>query len=265
MLQLNYKIYPSLLDKFQRLLDIDKDFESPWNEDAEGGYKRSVEEMTAEAEQSLLDSINRVPFESEVADKGTAFNALVDYLCGAALPDTMTVELRCDEDGVYGDWYHVTYAERVHREFDFSADLASKAATIFLGCVPQYRCEAVLDTKYGLVQLYGYADEIGWGKVFDIKTTSRYEWGKYEHGWQRYVYPYCLVAGEGADIFAFEFVAFAWKSRANAPLDATVYRELYDYNHAEACGKLAAICERFIEWIEAHRDQITDKKIFAEE
>ncbi len=43
-----------------------------------GEYKKSPEEIEAELKQTLLDAINRVPFESEAADRGTAFNAIID-------------------------------------------------------------------------------------------------------------------------------------------------------------------------------------------
>ena len=57
----------------------DEQVESFWNVDNETGeYKKSPEVIEAELKQSLLDAINRVPFESEAADKGTAFNAVID-------------------------------------------------------------------------------------------------------------------------------------------------------------------------------------------
>ncbi len=77
--QPKYRFYPSLLDKFEQYLRADEQVESFWNVDNETGeYKKSPEEIEAELKQSLLDAINRVPFESEAADKGTAFNAVID-------------------------------------------------------------------------------------------------------------------------------------------------------------------------------------------
>ena len=76
--QPKYRFYPSLLDKFEQYLRADEQVESFWNIDNETGeYKKSPEEIEAELKQSLLDTINRVPFESEAADKGTAFNAVI--------------------------------------------------------------------------------------------------------------------------------------------------------------------------------------------
>lgn len=79
MKQPSYKIYPSLLDKFDKYLRADEEVENFWNIDNETGeYKRSPEEIEESLKQDLLDAINRVPFESEAADKGTAFNAIID-------------------------------------------------------------------------------------------------------------------------------------------------------------------------------------------
>lgn len=77
--QPKYRIYPSLLDKFEQYLRADEEAESFFNIDNETGeYKKSPDEVEEELKQSLIDCINRVPFASEAADKGTAFNAIVD-------------------------------------------------------------------------------------------------------------------------------------------------------------------------------------------
>ena len=36
----------------------------------------------------------------------------------------------------------------------------------------------------------------------------------------------------------------------------------YNYDHAECVEKLTYMVESFVEWVEGHRDMITDKKIF---
>lgn len=70
MQQPKYRMYPSLLDKFEAYLRVDEEVESFFNIDNETGeYKRSPEEIEAELKQSLIDAINRVPFASEAADK----------------------------------------------------------------------------------------------------------------------------------------------------------------------------------------------------
>ena len=82
MSDVRYKIYPSLLDKFQALLDSDIEAESFWNIDSETGeMKQTPDEIASQHEKELLDSINRVPCEPiEAADKGTCFNEIVDCL-----------------------------------------------------------------------------------------------------------------------------------------------------------------------------------------
>ena len=86
--KIDYRIYPSLLDKFQELLDYQTAFEGPWNKVSEtakkegkypdlevGDYILTADEMQDKLEQELVDAINRVPHEPwEAADKGTAFN-----------------------------------------------------------------------------------------------------------------------------------------------------------------------------------------------
>ena len=79
MKQPKYRIYPSLLDKYTTYLRADEEAESYFNIDSETGeYKKSPQEIEDELKRSLIDAINRVPFSSEAADKGTAFNALID-------------------------------------------------------------------------------------------------------------------------------------------------------------------------------------------
>ena len=101
MKQPSYRIYPSLLDKFDKYLRADEEVENFWNIDNETGeYKRSPEEIEESLKQDLLDAINRVPFESEAADKGTAFNAIIDcyvhceITCRQSVPPTPSLAIR---------------------------------------------------------------------------------------------------------------------------------------------------------------------------
>lgn len=282
--QINYRIYPSLLDKFQKLVDADEIFEGVGNIDAEtGAYKRTFEEIEAELVQSLLDSINRVEHEpSEAADKGTCFNEIVDCLIErrpSSRDDVLisrgNVVVRREKipcNTPYQSIEQIVSQEVISASmngitFLYDIELCKSAALYFSGATPQHRCEATLQTAYGVVGLYGYADEIVRDKVFDIKTTSHYEFGKFEHAWQKDVYPFCLVeSGEEENITSFEYTVYVWKGgSAKSPiLTAEQYREEYAYNHEAARIRLRNICERFIEWIEEHREQITDKKIFNE-
>lgn len=90
----DFQIYPSLLIKFQDLLDYERVAEEDWNKVSEaalkrgeypgcevGDYKLTPDEMRTKIEVELINSINRVEHEpNEAADKGTAFNEIVDCL-----------------------------------------------------------------------------------------------------------------------------------------------------------------------------------------
>ena len=78
MRQPNYLFYPTILDSFQSFLDSEKNWELFYGGSEDPKY--SVEEYEAMQRQELIDRINRVPFESEAADRGTAFNEVVDCL-----------------------------------------------------------------------------------------------------------------------------------------------------------------------------------------
>ena len=82
MKQPEYRIYPSLLDKFQAYLDSEQEADSFYNTDQETGeQKLTADEIADRHERELLDTINRVPREpSEYADKGTCFNEIVDRI-----------------------------------------------------------------------------------------------------------------------------------------------------------------------------------------
>ena len=260
-----YKIYPSLLDKFQALLDVEQTVEEFWNLDSEGGYKETADEMSDRLERELLDAVNRVPREPiEAADKGTCFNEVIDCLISRR---------KCEYEGmtVRSGWMgeeSVITAELNGFTFHFNTALCKEVAEILKGAISQHRCEAMIDTRYGEVELYGYIDEIVEDAVVDIKTTSRYDFGKFSKGWQRHIYPYCLVAsGQMKEVAGFEFLVVVWKGGTSRTpvLSGTIEGEWYDYHHDKSGVAIRQICERFIEWLEAHRDQITDKKIFAED
>ena len=265
MNNIRYRIYPSLLDKFQSLLDVEQAVEEFWNLDSEGEYKETADEMSDRLEQELLDAINRVPREPiEAADKGTCFNEVVDCLIAHRKCEHEGMDIQSGEMGAN----RVITAKLNGFEFHYDVDLCKEVAKDMEGAISQHLCKAVLPTAYGEVELYGYADEILADKVVDIKTTGRYDFGKYGKGWQRFVYPYCLVeSGELESVSAFIYYVVVWSGGTSRTpvLTGKVYPEEYTYDHAASELYLRQICERLIEWLEAHRDSITDKKIFAED
>lgn len=151
-------------------------------------------------------------------------------------------------------------------EFFFDKQLCKDVAEYFDGALSQHYTTADIETDYGVVRLYGYIDELIRDKVYDIKTTKSYTFGNYQKYWQRYVYPYCLIeSGDCTDIKAFEFSVLQLKGGGpRSPLiTGDFYREVYDYDHKKSTEIIRQHCERFIEFLEEHRSEITDKKIFG--
>lgn len=210
--QLKYKFYATLLDSFTRYLTSEAD----------------------EAFKELIDKINRVPFESEAASKGTAFNVLVDSIVQEGYD-------KLGEDNT------------VFEGFEFNTDIINEFASHFKGAIAQYRTHGTIETKYGIVLLYGDVDEILRDKAFDIKTTSRYDFPKFIHNWQHRIYPYCLNQ-EGFQIDEFQYYITDFKN---------TFKESYIPNIKKDEKDIKIICEYLIEFLEEHRYLITDKKVFA--
>lgn len=302
MSRIKYRIYPSLIDKFQAFLDSDIESESFMNVDRETGEQRfTADEIASRHERELVDAINRVPREPiEAADKGTCFNEIVDCLIAGkgTERDDMKIEsvldmfLVCDrfcrEKNCDYQWDECrdeclsAYSRAREGKCDVGAIKASmngfdflfdyslcRAAADYFGpdAVPQHMCRATIDTRYGDVELYGYADEIVRDKVYDIKTTSAYVFGKFERGWQKEVYPYCLMkSGEIGRVSEFEYTVFQLTRPLTRKkvIGGKMYREVYTYDFDKSEKRLRAILERFVEWLEYRREMITDKKIFGE-
>lgn len=295
----NYRFYPTLLDKFQTFLDTSaedyfyQDEDGKWHKnysEAEDAFHYSQEEVDALLKQELLDAINRVPHEpSEPASKGTALNEIVDCIIHNKKSDNKNIlikslkgvdvkrEFGCtDEVGkpIYYDYWfeHIKvpciFAEIDGFSFYFDKDFCKSIAEYFKGSLSQVFTSATIDTEFGEVELYGYIDELRENKVFDLKTTSRYEFGKYSKYWQRHIYPYTLIeSGACTEINSFEFTAYVLKGgTSRTPLiTGAQYAEVYQYNHEQSKMLLKNICKRFCQFLEDNRDLITNKKIFNEE
>ena len=135
--QPKYRIYPTLLDKYQQYLSSDEIYNEIWGFSEEPS--KTAEEFERECWQSLIDGINRVTFEpTEAASKGTAFNILVDeWIAG----DRTRTDI--EHDGFY---------------FQFERGLLEEFANYFEGAVSQMFVSGILPTKFGDVELYGYVD-----------------------------------------------------------------------------------------------------------
>lgn len=275
----SFCIYPSLLIAFQSLLDYELVAEEDWNKVSEaahqrgeyldrevGDYKLTPDEMYLKLECDLLDSINRIDGRfGEAADKGTAFNEIVDCLIERRKSgrDDCNIYSTLNPAGA-----KVIRADIHDFTFDYDVSLCKQTADFFKGSVTQYLAKASIDTVYGDVLLYGYIDEWVGNKMYDIKTTGSYKWGKFEKGWQRWVYPYCVIeAGDTTEVESFTYYVVEWAyQRKGEPLTAKgVYQEEYTYDHAEATRKIRCMCESFIEWLDARGEFIQDKRIFGGE
>ncbi|MFA7088391.1 MAG: HNH endonuclease [Patescibacteria group bacterium] len=238
----NYKIYATLLDKFQSYLDSSEIYQQFWgfSENAE----KTEEQFEQEQFQSLIDSINRVPFDSEAADKGTAFNEVVDCLIEHRKSEKM--DIKSDKEN------GIVCVDFNNRHFEFSLNLCLEFSEYFKGALTQQRVTGLVNTKYGIVEVYGITDELMPDKVHDIKTTSKYHAFKYKNNWQHIVYPFCLLQA-GYNIYEFEYDITDFKN---------TYKESYTFIPEIHISKLTLVLENFIEFLELNKEFITDKKIF---
>ena len=74
-MQPNYRIYATLLDSYFNYLNSDVIYERYYGWSENPPY--TEEEFRQKQFQELIDRINRRPFDSEAADKGTAFNEVL--------------------------------------------------------------------------------------------------------------------------------------------------------------------------------------------
>jgi hypothetical protein len=213
LLKPKYKFYATLLDSYRWYLKSESD----------------------DCLQELINKINRVPFVSEAAEKGTAFNALID-----------SVLIGYDKFG-----------EQITRfdSFEFNTNLVKEIAESLTGAVPQYRTSGLIMTSKGLVEIYGNIDYIIRDKSIDLKCTGSYDLGKFKDSMQRHVYPVCL-SQEGIIVDEFEFLVTDYRG---------IFRENYRVNLEESEREIISVCESFIDFLEIKKSEITDKKVFAQD
>lgn len=255
-----YRITPSLLNSFQSLIDSDISWEKYYGSQDEPSF--TLTEYYDKCEKELLDACNRVPFVSEPASKGTALNEIIDCILDRRPQrNDMNVERIFGANGnVIG-----LQAELDGFTFQFDMGLVDELVDYFFEATAQFRCEATIDTAYGPVILYGDADYIRRDVVYDLKSTSHYDYGKFSNGWQKHVYPYALIeSGQVTSISGFEYtvVPLTGGTSRSPLISGTIYREWYDYSHERTKEALKGIVEPFISWVEAHREQITHPRIF---
>lgn len=243
--KLSYLIYATLLDSYTNYLKSDEIWEKYWGNSDNPPH--TPEEFKEQQFQSLIDRINRVPFDSEAADKGTAFNEVVDCMIEFRQSEKVQVERVKANNILYG--LKVKYN---NREFLFPIDICREFADYYKDATPQVKVEGVLPTRYGNVLLYGYIDELMPLSVHDIKTTGKYWYGKFKDHWQHYVYPYCLIQS-GNNVTAFEYNITDFKD---------IWTERYNFEPERDIPILRDHVEEFINFLEYNKHLITDKKIF---
>lgn len=152
--QPKYRIYPSLLIAYQNLLDYEQVAEEDWNKVSQaahdrgefldrdiGDYKLTPDEMYLKLEVELLDSINRVDGRyGEAAEKGTAFNEIVDCLIEHRKSSREDCKIY-STNNVCGQ--RVIRAEIKGFTFDFDIQLCKEVAEYFSGSLTQYEAKAM--------------------------------------------------------------------------------------------------------------------------
>lgn len=273
-MKVDYKVYATLLDSFMDYQDSDAIYDKYWGWSENPPH--TPEEFHQLQFQGLIDKINRVPFDSEAADKGTAFNEVVDCMIEHRKSEKVEInKILWNEEHLdriingntpfpitkkhYTSTVIGINAKYNNREFVFNINLLREFANYYKGALTQQYVEAVIHTSKGNVLIYGYIDELMPTSVHDIKTTSQYYVGKFKNHSQHLVYPYCLIQS-GNDIKTFEYnVATIGVNNYQT------YTETYVFNPERDIPILTHRIEDLIQFVEDNRHLITDKKIFGGE
>lgn len=263
---INFKFSPSLLDAFQQYLDAESLYEKFYG--FSDRPRLTLQEYEDEQFRSLIDKINRIPFDSEAMDKGSVFNEIVDCIIMGVKSTRDDIFLQTKR--ITGQDYCVSYIEgkKGDRTFNFDIGFCKDTAEYFKDSLCQTYTEGTIETDGGTVLLYGYPDYVRGDMVYDMKTTSKYEFGKYSKYWQQHLYPYTLIqSGKCTDIRAFEFTAFQMRggNSKNPFISGDKYPEVYVYEHEKSEQKLRNICNQFIEFLTNNKSLIRDEKIFGGE
>lgn len=253
-LDIMFNIPPTTLDSYTSYKRAEEIYEEyyGWSENP----SCTPEEFVARKFQDLIDHINKVPFDSEAADKGTAFNEVVDCIVENRKSEKVNVSRVYEQIGYDGEPMRgqliALQATYNNRNFIFPLPLVREFSDYFKGASTQVFVEGILPTCFGNVKLYGYIDELLPFSVHDIKTTSSYKIGKFKKNWQHIVYPYCLNC-MGNDVKAFEYNVTDFKE---------TYTETYIFDKDRDVRKLREEVEDFIIFLKENRELIKNEKIF---
>ena len=124
---IRFQFYATLLDSFEGYLNSSRTYQEYWG--FSENPSKSEEEFEQEQFQGLIDKINRVQFSSEAADKGTAFNEVIDCIIENRKSTMMEIK-SYKESGVIA----VQFKEHL---FNFPFDLCIEFAKYFKGALTQ--------------------------------------------------------------------------------------------------------------------------------
>ena len=92
-----YRIYPTILDAYFNYLNSDVIYERyyGWSENP----PCTEDEFRQKQFQELIDRINRKPFDSEAADRGTCFGEIIDCMIENRKSSIMEISKAYHDDG----------------------------------------------------------------------------------------------------------------------------------------------------------------------
>lgn len=250
---------PTLLDKFQAWQESESSWEEYYGQAESPSL--SMAEWDEKLENDLIDACNGVVTpSSRAADLGTCLNEALDCVLLHQASTRDDVKLSSN-DGIIS-------AVKEPNTFLFHSDDVVNLKSHVLGCQPQILVSANIETCYGTVQLYGYPDYFKSDEVIDLKTTSRYEGGKFREKWQRYIYPYILnQLGMIDDYKQFTFLVckVSGETKDNPFVELQLYNETYTDPLASFEDRIRGQVERFIEWFDDyHTKGIINDRLMGE-
>ena len=163
--------------------------------------------------QGMIDRINRVPQERSIAQAR-----------GISFEDALIKNQNAEE---------------------FPAEILN---TMRLQLPPRYKTQVYLSCLVKDIEIYGFVDVLCQDRAIDIKTTSKYQEGKFELNHQNLY----LLGLQKYKINRLDYLITDFTQ---------VYKESY-YLDSYNFEPLFAQLEAFTEFLEQNRKLITDKKIF---
>ena len=133
-MKVDYKVYATLLDSFMDYQDSDAIWDKYWGWSDDPPH--TPEEFHQLQFQGLIDKINRVPFDSEAADKGTAFNEVVDCMIEHRKSEKVETEKVIIDNRVIA-----IYAVYNKRPFSFDINLLREFSDYYKGALTQQYVE----------------------------------------------------------------------------------------------------------------------------